>query len=104
MDKESVIDLAKIIDYQKESIVSKEIIKGEQGGVTLFAFDRGQGLSEHTVAFDAMITVVEGQAEVIIDGESFFVAADKTIILPANHPHAVEAKQPFKMVLVMVKK
>lgn len=95
--------LNEIIAYQDGSVVSKEILKKNSGTITLFAFDLGQGLSEHTAPFDAFVQIVEGEAEIIISGESQSVAAGELIILPANQPHALKANQRFKMLLVMLK-
>jgi len=91
------------IEYAQGSIVSKIILKKDTGNVTLFSFDKGQSLSEHTAPFDAMIQVIEGQAEVLINKESFILDAGNNIIMPANIPHAVNAVERFKMVLAMIK-
>jgi len=95
--------LAGMVDYQDLSIVSKEIIKKETGTVTLFAFSKGQGLSEHTAPFDAMVTVLDGEGEISIDGNPVMVKAGEMIIMPANIPHALKAVERFKMMLVMIK-
>lgn len=92
-----------IIAYADDAIVSKTIIKRTGGNVSLFAFAAGQGLSEHTAPFDAMIQIIDGQAEVIIAGQSYHVMQGNTIIMPANVPHAVKANQNFKMLLIMIK-
>jgi len=102
-DSKKIFKLAEVVDYQDGSIVSKEIVKGETGNVTLFAFDKGQGLSEHTVPFDALVNVLDGQAQVIISGESFEPKAGDTIIMPANEPHSLKAADRFKMMLIMIK-
>tara|TARA_Y100000294_G_scaffold32448_2_gene27924 strand:- start:6444 stop:6722 length:279 start_codon:yes stop_codon:yes gene_type:complete len=91
------------VEYQSESVVSKTLIKGEKGSITLFAFEQGQGLSEHTAPFDAFVHVTDGEAEVTVAQESQVVQAGQMIILPANIPHALQANIPFKMVLVMVR-
>ena len=96
--------LADMVNYQDDSIVSKEVIKEEAGTVTLFAFDKGQGLSEHTAPFDALVNVLDGQAEVKISGNPFIVKEGEMIIMPANKPHSVQAKERFKMLLVLIKK
>ncbi len=98
-----VQSLEGLIDYQEASIVSKEIIKNDKGTVTLFAFDKGQGLSEHTAPFDALVHVFDGKAEVIISGKSFYLQSGDLIIMPADKPHALKAIERFKMILVMVK-
>jgi len=96
-------NLSDLIDYQDGSVVSKEIIKKDKGTVTLFAFDKGQGLSEHTAPFDALVYVFDGKAEVLISGQSFSLKAGELIIMPANKPHALKAVERFKMLLVMVR-
>ncbi|MGD0229071.1 MAG: cupin domain-containing protein [Syntrophorhabdales bacterium] len=95
--------LANIIDYQKDAIVSKEIIGKETGTVTIFAFDEGQGLSEHTAPFDAFVYVPEGRAEITIGGTGHLVAEGDMIVMPAHIPHAVKAVERFKMLLVMIR-
>lgn len=97
---EKLLDL---VDYQQGSVVSREIVKGRTGGVTLFAFDEGQGLSEHTAPFDALVYVLDGRAEVTVSGKPFGLAAGEIIIMPANQPHAVSAVKRFKMLLVMIR-
>jgi len=92
------------IDYQDGSVVSKEIIKEEAGTVTLFAFDKGQGLSEHTAPFDALVHVCDGVAAVVISGKDHTVKQGEMIIMPANEPHSVSAVERFKMLLVLIKK
>ena len=99
-----VLSRKEMVEYQDGSIVSKEIIKKESGTVTLFAFDKGQGLSEHTAPFDALVNVLDGQAEVKISGEPFIVKEGELIIMPANKPHSVQAIERFKMLLVLIKK
>jgi quercetin dioxygenase-like cupin family protein len=96
-------ELEKIIDYQASSVVSTTIIKKPTGTVTLFAFDKGEGLSEHTAPFDAMVHIVDGEAEVIISGRINLVKKGEMIIMPANEPHSLKAKEKFKMMLVMIK-
>jgi quercetin dioxygenase-like cupin family protein len=95
--------LSELVAYQDGSIVSKEIIKKESGTVTLFAFDQGQGLSEHTAPFDALVYVLDGKAEITISGTPFKVNAGELLIMPANEPHALKAIERFKMLLVMIK-
>lgn len=96
-------NLSGLVDYQDGSIVSKEIIKNEKGTVTLFAFDKGQGLSEHIAPFDALVYDLEGKAEVIIEGKHQPLSAGEVIIMPANKPHALKAIERFKMLLVMIR-
>ena len=98
-----VIDLAILVDYHAGSIVSREIIKKETGTVTLFAFAQGQGLSEHTAPFDALVYVLDGAAEITISGKGYKVKSGEMIIMPANEPHALTAQERFKMMLVMIK-
>ncbi len=92
-----------LTDYQNGSIVSRILINKKAGTVTLFAFDEGQSLSEHTAPFDALVNILDGEAEIIISGISNFVKKGELIILPANKPHAVMAVKKFKMLLVMIK-
>lgn len=92
-----------LVSYQDGSVVSKTLIDKKIGTVTLFSFDAGQGLSEHTAPFDAFVQVLDGAAEVTIDGEPQTVCAGQMIIMPANRPHALKAVQPFKMLLVMIR-
>jgi len=101
--KSEVQNLAELIDYQEGTIVSKTIIDKEAGTVTLFAFDKEQGLSEHTAPFDAMVNILDGEAEIIISGKTFNLKAGEIIIMPANEPHAVKAVKKFKMILIMIK-
>ena len=79
------------------------ILKKTSGNVTLFSFDKGQSLSEHTAPFDALIQVIEGDTEILIDQKSFFLKTGESIIMPANIPHAVKAPEKFKMILIMIK-
>ena len=96
-------ELEKLIDYQTGSVVSKTIIKKPSGTVTLFAFDKGETLSEHTTPFDALVYLVDGEAEITIGGKVNLVRKGEMIIMPANKPHAIKAKEKFKMMLVMIK-
>ena len=91
------------VDYSSEGIVSKRVLQKDKGNVTLFAFDKGQKLSEHSAPFDAMIQVLEGQAEVLINRVPYELTAGQSIIMPANIPHAVNASEKFKMLLTMIK-
>ncbi|MAG20602.1 MAG: cupin domain-containing protein [Candidatus Marinimicrobia bacterium] len=103
LESPPVSNINDLVEYQSESVVSKTLIKGEKGSITLFAFEQGQGLSEHTAPFDAFVHVTDGEAEVTVAQESQVVQAGQMIILPANIPHALQANIPFKMVLVMVR-
>jgi quercetin dioxygenase-like cupin family protein len=102
-DAIAVHSLADLVDYQEASIVSKALIKQPAGNVTLFAFDRGEELSEHTSPYDALVYVLDGVAEIIISGQPYLVRAGEMIIMPADEPHALTAVEPFKMLLVMIK-
>jgi quercetin dioxygenase-like cupin family protein len=95
--------LAELLQYQEGSIVSRVLLKNKGGTVTLFAFDVGEGLSEHTAPFDALVVVTDGEADVEIAGESLKLRQGETIILPANQPHAVRAATKFKMLLIMIR-
>ena len=94
---------ADLVDYQADAIVSREVLKKPTGSVTLFAFDAGQGLSEHTAPFDALVHVLDGEAEISIAGKRHQVRAGELILMPANRPHALKAVQRFKMMLVMIR-
>ena len=91
------------IEYASDSVVSKMLIKKETGNLTLFAFDKGQVLSEHTAPFDAAVQILDGTAEIIIGGESHFLNEGEFVIMPADIPHAVKATEKFKMLLTMIK-
>ena len=95
--------LSSLVDYQDGAVVSKEIIKKATGTVTLFAFDKGQGLSEHTAPFDALVYIIDGKAEITIAGKQNSLKTGETIIMPANKPHSLKAIERFKMLLVMIK-
>lgn len=99
----SVFALEDMIGYQSGSVVSRTVIKKPTGTVTLFAFDEGEGLSEHSAPFDAMVQVLDGEAEIRISGRPYIVKRDEMIIMPANEPHALMAVKKFKMALVMIK-
>ena len=98
-----VKQLSGLLQYQDGAIVSRVLLKNKGGTVTMFAFDVDEGLSEHTVPFDALVVVTDGEADVEIAGESFQVRQGETIILPANRPHAVRAATKFKMLLIMMR-
>jgi quercetin dioxygenase-like cupin family protein len=98
-----VEQLEDLVNYQDGSVVSREIIRKSTGTVTLFAFDEGQGLSEHTAPFDALVYVVDGEVEFIISGKAYHLNQGEIVILPANEPHALKALSKFKMLLVMIK-
>jgi len=95
--------LIALSDYQEGSVVSRTIINKKTGTVTFFAFDEGQGLSEHTAPFDALVYILDGEAEITISGKPVKVSEGEMLIVPANHPHALKAVKRFKMVLTMVR-
>ncbi len=97
------IRLIDLVDYQEGSIVSRTIIKKKTGTVTLFAFDEGQGLSEHTTPFDALVYILDGEAEITISGKILRLGEGEIVIMPANQPHALKAVKKFKMILTMIK-
>jgi quercetin dioxygenase-like cupin family protein len=98
-----VLNAADQVEYQDGAIVSREIVRGKTGTVTLFAFDRGQGLSEHTAPFDALVQVLDGEAEITIAGKPLRVKAGELVVMPAGKPHALSAVKRFKMMLVMIR-
>jgi len=97
------IRLEDLIEYQEGAVVSREIMRKETGTVTIFAFDKGEGLSEHTAPFDAMVQVIDGWAEITISGNKNLVDEGDMIIMPATDPHALHAVEKFKMVLTMIR-
>ena len=97
------IRLTDLADYQKGSVVSRTIIDKKMGTVTFFAFDEGQGLSEHTVPFDALVYLLEGEAEIVISGKPVRLKEGEMIIMPANQPHSLRAVKNFKMILTMIR-
>jgi len=101
--KEQAVKLGELVDYQEGSIVSRTLIDKSAGTLTLFAFDKDQGLSEHTAPFDAMVYIFNGEAEVSISGKPVQVKQGEIIIMPANEPHALKAIVRFKMMLTMIK-
>lgn len=101
--KSQVLHVAEMVGYQEGSVVSRQITKAESGNVTLFAFDANQELSEHTAPFDALVHILEGEAEVTISGKPFQLKTGDAIIMPANEPHALKAIQKFKMLLTMIR-
>jgi len=95
--------LVNLVDYQEQSVVSKTLLEKETGTVTVFAFGQGQGLSEHTAPFDAMVCILDGKAEISISGNPNILEQGDMIIMPANEPHALKAVERFKMMLIMIK-
>ena len=101
--KSEILKITDLATYQEGAIVSRQITKEEAGNVTLFAFDQGQELSEHTAPFDALVHLLDGEAEIRISGRSYILMAGDAIIMPANEPHAVRAMKKFKMLLTMIR-
>ncbi len=98
-----ILDFCELVQYQEGTIVSKSVLDDKNGRITLFAFAKGEKLSPHKAPFNALVQVLEGEAEIIIDGKSNNVSAGKSIIMPANIMHAVNAHQNFKMLLTLIK-
>jgi len=101
--KAKTLKVEDLIEYQEGAVVSREIIRKGTGTVTIFAFDKGEGLSEHTASFDAMVQVIDGKAEITISGNKNILEKGDMIIMPANEPHALNAVGRFKMVLTMIR-
>ncbi|MDD3038779.1 cupin domain-containing protein [Bacteroides sp.] len=97
-----ILHLTSLIEYSEGGIISKQLVKSPSGNITLFSFGKGEGLSEHRAPFDALIQVLEGTANVVLNGTPFTVKAGESIILPANVPHALTAIERFKMLLTMI--
>jgi quercetin dioxygenase-like cupin family protein len=97
------VRLADLVDYQVNAVVSREIINKNTGTVTLFAFDKGQGLSEHTAPFDALVHLLDGEADITISGKTLRLKEGEMVIMPANQPHALKAVGKFKMMLTMIR-
>lgn len=98
-----VFNLEQFIDYSSGSVVSKTLLKRDVGNITLFSFDKGQGLSEHTAPFDATVYILDGAAQIFIGGEPKDVTKGDMLIMPANISHALKATEPFKMLLIMIR-
>ncbi len=98
-----ILNLESLLDYQEGSVVSRMLVNKKVGSVTLFSFDKDQGLSEHTAPFDALVYVFNGKAEIIISKKSYILNSGQMINMPANEPHALKALERFKMMLIMVK-
>jgi len=98
-----VVRLVDLVSYQEGAVVSRTLVNRTTGTVTLFAFDDGQGLSEHTAPFDALAFVLEGEAEIAISGKPLRTAAGEAVLMPANQPHALKALSRFKMLLTMIR-
>lgn len=101
--KGSVMNLSNRIEYSEGGVISKQVLKNDAGNITLFSFDKGQGLSEHTAPFDAMVQILDGKAQITIGNNALFLQAGESVIMPANVPHALHAAEKFKMLLTMIK-
>jgi quercetin dioxygenase-like cupin family protein len=101
--KSQIMKMFSLAEYQEDSIVSRTLIDKEAGTVTFFAFDEGQGLSEHVAPYDALVSVLDGEAEITVSGKTFSLKEGEIMILPANKPHALKAIRKFKMMLTMIK-
>jgi quercetin dioxygenase-like cupin family protein len=99
----SPLSINDFINYQEDAVVSLQLIHKATGTVTLFAFDKNQGLSEHTAPYDAFVMITDGQAEITVSGVKHEIKAGEMLLMPANSPHALKALEPFKMVLTMIK-
>ena len=102
-DISKVFSMDGSIEYTSGGVISKQIIKNKAGNVTLFSFDKGQGLTEHSASYDALVQVIDGEVEIKIDGNPFQLKQGDSIIMPANIPHALHATESFKMILTMIK-
>jgi quercetin dioxygenase-like cupin family protein len=103
LEKGKVMETEDLVEYQADSVVSRTLIDKKVGTVTAFAFDEGQGLSEHTTPFDAMVQVLDGRVEITISGNAIEVSEGEMVIMPASEPHALKALTPFKMLLTMIR-
>ena len=101
--RSQVLQLAELVNYQEGAVVSRQITKADAGNVTLFAFDAGQELSEHTAPYDALLHILDGKAEVRISGREYALSSGEAIVMPGGEPHAVRAPQRFKMLLTMIR-
>lgn len=102
-NKGAVLNLEEMVEYSTGGVISKQVLKSAAGNITLFSFDEGQGLTEHTAPFDAMVQILDGEAKVIVGGNPNLVKKGETIIMPANISHALQAEKKFKMLLTMIK-
>ncbi len=102
-DQPEKLKLPDLVDYQPGAVVSKTILEKPTGTVTLFAFDRGQALSEHTAPFDALVQLIDGEAEITISGQTLRLEAGEFVVMPADEPHALKAVERFKMLLTMIR-
>jgi len=102
-EKGTVLNFAQLVDYSEGGVISKQVLKNSSGNITLFSFDKGQGLTEHTAPFDATVQVLDGEVEIRIGGVPHQLKAGESIIMPANIPHALTATDRFKMLLTMIR-
>lgn len=98
-----ILDLAEMVEYSAGGVISKQVLKNDSGNITLFSFDKGQGLSEHTAPFDAVVQILDGQAQITIGGNPILLEKGQTVIMPANISHALYAVENFKMLLTMIR-
>ncbi|KXK49652.1 MAG: Cupin domain protein [Chlorobi bacterium OLB5] len=103
LNKTDKYSLNSLLEFQQGAVVSRVLLKKKSGNITLFAFDEGEGLSEHTAPFDAYVQVLEGDAEIMISGNPYLLSAGEAIVMPAGEPHSLKAVTAFKMLLVMIK-
>ena len=103
MPTSEVLRLGDLVSYQEGTVVSRTLVKHSTGTITVFAFDAGQGLTEHTASFDALVQIIDGKAEITISDKPYCVGVGEAILLPANQPHALAALTPFKMILTMIR-
>lgn len=103
MDLQKTFKFEKLAEYSKDSIISRQIINSKYGSITLFCFDKDQSLSEHTAPYDALVQIIDGKAEIKIDGDAHILNKNESIIMPADHPHSLIAIERFKMILTMIK-
>lgn len=101
--KSSVLTIKDMVEYSDGGVVSKQVLKNDAGNVTLFSFDAGQGLSEHTAPFDALVQILDGQAEIVLDGKPLVLKAGESVIMPAGVRHSLHAASRFKMLLTMIR-
>ena len=103
LDRIEPVDLVRRVDYAEGSVVSRTLVEKKAGTLTLFAFDVGQGLSEHTAPFDAVVQVLDGEARLVIGGQEVVAAAGQLVVMPAHVPHSLRAERRFKMLLTMIR-
>jgi len=102
-EKVKIHNLNEMLDYQEGSVVSRTLINKDEGTVTLFSFDKGEGLSEHTTPFDALVYIIDGKAKITISNKDYILEKGQMILMPANEPHALKALEKYKMMLIMIK-